>query len=119
VTTIDIVDADVTSHVHVGGLGEVQGTVKWDGTLGAIPKGLRVAIEGDGALQGSEVDAKGNFKFERVLPGEYEFRLLGSAPNIVLRNIECGGIEISPNSPLQVGDRQKVAGCEITLAEAP
>ena len=74
-TTFDVISADVTLHLRVGGLAEIQGVVKSGDTQAKVP--LMIGIESDeGAAQGSDVDAAGHFTFGRVLPGAYVFKLL-------------------------------------------
>lgn len=122
-TTFDVTSGDVTLHVHVGGLGEIQGIVKSDGTQPKIPAGVMVGIEShEGAAQGSDVDAAGHFAFGRVLPGSYEFKLLKNPAGVVLRSVTCRGTGVSPDTPLRIGDRDKVKDCEAVLgtdASAP
>lgn len=108
-TRFDVTDADVTLHLRVGGLGEIQGVAKSDDTRGKVPSGVMLGIESqEGAAQGSDVDAVGHFMFGRVLPGEYEFKLLKKPAGVVLRSVQCGGAQVTPDSPFRVGDRQKV-----------
>lgn len=122
-TTFDVTNADVTVHLHVGGLGEIQGVVKSDDALAKISAGVMVGITSqEGAAQGSNVDATGHFAFGRVLPGSYEFKLLRNPAGVVLRSVRCHGTEVSPDTPLRVGDRETVKDCEVFLdadASAP
>jgi len=112
----DVTNADVTLHLHLGGLGEIQGVVKSGDTLGKVPLGVMLGIESqEGAKQGSDVDAVGHFKIGRVLPGEYEFTLLKKPVGVVLRGVRCGGAEVAPVSRLKVGDRQEVTDCEVLV----
>jgi len=112
-TTFDVTDADMTLHLRVGGLGEIQGIVKSDETAGNVPTGVMIGIESqEGAAQGSDVDAAGHFMFGRVLPGGYKFKLLKKPVGIVLRRVRCGGAEVTADSRLRVGDMQKVTDCE-------
>jgi hypothetical protein len=118
-TTFNVTNADVTVHVRVGGLGEIQGIVKSDAK---IPAGVMVGIKSGGAAQGSNVDATGHFAFGRVLPGDYEFKLLKNPAGVVLRSVRCHGAEVTPDTPLRIGDREKVEDCEVVLgadASAP
>jgi hypothetical protein len=117
----EVTDADVTLHLPVGGLGEIQGIVKPDETPGKVPTGtgLRIGIESqEGAAQGRDVNA-GHFLFGRVLPGRYKFKLLKKPPGAVLLGVHCGGAQVTPDSPLRVGDRQKVADCEVLVGRDP
>lgn len=122
-TTFDVTNGDVTLHLHLGGLGEIQGIVKSDGTQAGIPARIMVGIKShEGAAQGSNVDATGRFAFGRVLPGSYEFKLLRNPAGVVLRSVKCHGAEVSPDTRLRVGDRQTVKDCEAFLvadASAP
>lgn len=112
----DVTDEDVTLHLRVGGLGEIQGDVKQDDTAGSVPAGVMVGIESqEGAAQGSDVDAAGHFRFGRVLPVGYEFKFLKKPAGLVLRSVRCDGAEVTPDSPLRVGDRQKVTDCEVLI----
>jgi len=112
----DVADSDVTLHVALGGLGEIQGVAKSDGTNGSVPSGVMIGIEShEGAAQARDVDATGRFVFGRVLPGEYEFKLLKQPTGVVLRSVRCRGAEVTPDSPLRVGDRQKVTDCEVLV----
>jgi len=119
-TTFEVTNADVTVHVRVGGLGEIQGIVKSDAK---IPAGVMVGIKShEGAAQGSNLDATGHFAFGRVLPGNYEFKLLKNPAGFVLRSVRCDGPEVTPDTPLRIGDREKVKDCEAVLgtdASAP
>ena len=115
-TTFEVTNGDVTLHLHVGGLGEIRGVVKSDDTQASIRAGVMVGIEShEGAAQGSDVDAAGHFTFGRVLPGSYEFKLLKNPPGVVLRSITCRGAVVTPDTPLLIGDREKVKDCEAIL----
>jgi hypothetical protein len=115
-TRFDVTDADVTLHLTLGGLGEIQGVVKSDDAQARVPTGVMIGIKSqEGAAQGSDVDAGGHFKFGRVLPGGYEFKLLKKPAGVVLRKVRCGGAEVTPDTPLRVGDRQKITGCELVV----
>ena len=115
-TTFDVTNADVTLHLRVGGLGEIQGIVKSDDAQAKIPTGVMIGIEShEGAAQGSDVDAAGHFAFGRVLPGNYEFKLLKNPAGVVLRSITCRGAGVTPDIPLRIGDREKVKDCEAIL----
>ena len=100
----------------MGGLGEIQGAVKSDDPQAKIPSGVMIGIEShEGAAQGSDVDAAGHFTFGRVLPGSYEFKLLKNPAGVVLRSITCRGAVVTPDTPLRIGDREKVKDCEVFL----
>ena len=122
-TTFDVTNADVTVHLRVGGLGEIQGIVKSDGAQAKIPAGVMVGIESsEGAAQGSDVDAAGHFAFGRVLPGSYEFKLLKNPVGVVLRSVRCQGVVVTPDTPLRIGYHEKVKDCKAVLgtdASAP
>ena len=122
-TTFDVTNGDVTLHLNVGGLGEIQGIVKSGDGSAKIPAGVMVGIKShEGAAQGSDVDAAGHFAFGRVLPGSYEFMLLKNPAGVVLRSVTCRGAGVTPDAPLRIGDRQKVKDCEAVLgtdASAP
>jgi len=122
-TTFDVTNGDVTLHLRVGGLGEIQGTVKSDDAQAKTPAGVMVGIKShEGAAQGSDVDAAGHFAFGRVLPGSYEFNLLKNPAGVVLVSITCRGAVVTPDTPLRIGDREKVKDCEAVLgadASAP
>ena len=112
----DLADEDVTLHLRVGGLGEIQGVVKQDDAPGSVPAGVMIGIESqEGAAQGSDVDAVGRFMFGRVLPCRYEFKLLKNPTGVVLRSITCRGAVVTPDTPLRIGDREKVRDCEAFL----
>jgi Carboxypeptidase regulatory-like domain len=112
----DVTNADVTLHLRVGGLGEIQGVVKSGDMQAKVPPGLMIGIEShEGAAQGSDVDAAGYFAFGRVLPGSHEFKLLKNPAGVVLRSITCRGARVTPDTPLRIGDRQKVKDCEAVL----
>jgi hypothetical protein len=116
----DVTDADVTLHLRVGGLGEIQGVVKSDETLSKVPTGLMIGIESqEGAAQGSDVDTAGRFMFGRVLPGGYRFELLKKPAGVMLRSAQCGGAPVTPDSPFRVGDRQKITDCEMLVGPDP
>lgn len=115
-TSFDVTDADVTLHLTLGGLGEIQGVVRPDGALAKIPAGVMVGIEShESGTQGLDVDATGQLMIDRVLPGEYEFKLFKNPDGVLLRSVRCGGAEVTAETPLRVGDRQKITGCEIVL----
>jgi hypothetical protein len=100
----DVSDADVTLHLPVGGLGEIQGVVKSDKTLSKVPTGLMIGIESqEGAAQGSDVDTAGRFMFGRVLPGGYRFKLLKKPAGVMLRSAQCGGARVTPGFALSSG----------------
>lgn len=57
-----VVTADVTPHLRVGGLGEIQGVIKSGDKQAKVPPGLMIGIEShECAAQGSDVDAAGDF----------------------------------------------------------
>jgi Carboxypeptidase regulatory-like domain len=113
-TSFDITGADVNVPLHLGGLGEIEGQVKWAGATGA--GGLMIAINSEeGAAQAVHIDAQGNFRFARVLPGRYKFKLLQKTPGVVLRNAVCDGKEVTGDLLLQISDRQETE-CSLTLA---
>lgn len=115
--SFDVSDSDVTFHLQLGGLGEVGGTVQWTGAPVAHSERALFAIESEeGAVQGVRADAKGHFDVSGVLPGKYRFKPFQVAPVAVPRSVRCGGKEISDDFPLQVGDREKVLDCRVTLA---
>jgi Carboxypeptidase regulatory-like domain len=114
--SFNVTDADVTLHLTVGGLGEIQGVMKWDDAPGKLPVALMIGIQShEGAAQGSDLDSAGYFTFRRVLPGFYEFKLLKNPVGVVLRSVRCGGTEVTPDTPLRVVDSQKVKDCEAVL----
>jgi hypothetical protein len=103
-------------HLTLGGLGEIQGVVKPDDAQARVPPGMMIGIESrEGAAQGSDVDAGGHFTFGRVLPGRYEFKLLRKPAGVALRRVRCSGAEGTPDTPLRVGDKQKIRGCELVV----
>ena len=115
-TTFDVTNADVTLHLRVGGLGEIQGVIKSDDAQAKVPSGLMIGIEShEGAAQGSDVDAGGHFTFGRVLQGSYEFKLLENPAGVVPRSITCRGAVVTPDTHLRIGDREKVQDCEAFL----
>jgi Carboxypeptidase regulatory-like domain len=110
-------EADVSLHVHVGGLGEMGGTVLWEGARRApFEKTLFLIESEEGAAQGVHVDELGRFHVSRVLPGKYRFKPLSAAPVVVLRSVQCEGKEVREDLPLLIGDRAKVLDCRVTLA---
>jgi hypothetical protein len=115
--SLDVSDSDVILHIHLGGLGEVGGTVQWTGSPVVSSEIALFAIESEeGAAQGVRVDARGHFDVSRVLPGKYRFKPFQVAPVAVPRSVQCGGKEISDDFPLRIGDREKVLDCRVTLA---
>jgi hypothetical protein len=87
--------------------------IRKSGPAHAFPSGEMLGIESqEVAAQGSDVDAVGHFMFGRVLAGGYEFKLTKPV-GVVLRSVRCGGEEVTPDSPLRVGDSQKVTGFEV------
>jgi hypothetical protein len=111
--SFDITDADVSVRVYVGGLGEMEGQVKWAGAAAAGR--AMIAIRSEGAAQSTPIDVQGHFAFARVLPGRYKFNLLQPVSGVVLRSAACDGKEVNDDLLLQVGDRQKVS-CALILA---
>jgi hypothetical protein len=106
----------VTVHLHLGGLGEIQGIVRPDDSQSKIPAGVMVGIKShEGAAQGKDVETAGHFAFSRVLPGSYEFELLKNPAGIVLRSVTCRGAVVNSETPLRIGDREKVKDCEAVL----
>ncbi len=90
--------------------------MKPDDAQARVPTGVMIGIESqEGAAQGIDVDTRGRFMFGRVLPGGYEFKLLKKPAGIVLRGVRCGGVEVTPDTPLRVGARQKITGCELVV----
>lgn len=115
-TTFDVSHGDVTVHVRAGGLGKISGIVKWAGMSGPDLTKLMIGIESqEGAGQGSKIGSDGSFGFSRVLPGHYEFRLLKNPGDEVIRSIRCGGATVTNELPLELGDRQNVADCILTV----
>jgi hypothetical protein len=114
---IDVADSDVTVHVRLDGLGEIAGTVNWAGAHADWSGRALFMIESEeGAIHEVRVNARGHFDVSRVLPGKYLFIPLQVAPVAVPRSVQCGGKEVRDDSPLQIGDRQKVLDCKVTLA---
>lgn len=111
----DVVDADVTLHLHVGGLGEIHGTARSEDASGRVPAGVMIGIKSGEAEQGKDVDAAGGFVLDRVLPGRYTFELLKKPEGVEIRGVRCGGVAVSADQPLQVHDREKIAGCEVVV----
>ena len=117
-TTFDVTNRpDVVLRLTLGGLAEIQGVAKTDKTRTGIPEGVILWIQSQesGAQGDSRMDAAGKFAFGRVLPGEYRFSVLKNPEGIVLRSVRCGDAAVTPQVPLRVGDRQKIAGCEVIL----
>ena len=114
-TTFEITNSDVTVHLKVGGLGAIEGVVGASDGSANIPAGVMIGIKSGGAAQGKDVDAAGHFVFGRVLPGHYQFELLKNPAGVVLRSVNCHGAKVAPDSPLPMGDREKVTDCEVVL----
>ncbi len=115
--SFDVSGSDVTVHVHLGGLGEIAGTVKWDGAPSPSSEKALFKIESEeGAAQGVRVNAQGQFDLTEVLPGKYRFKPFPVHPVAVPRSVQCRGKEVSDDSPLQIGDREKVLDCKVTIA---
>ena len=114
---IDVTDSDVTVHVRMDGLGEIAGTVNWAGAHDESSERTLFMIESEeGIINEVRVYARGHFDVSKVLPGKYLFIPLPVAPVAVLRSVQCRGKEVTDDSPLQIGDRQKVLDCNVTLA---
>jgi hypothetical protein len=114
-TQFDVVDQDVTLHVHVGGLGEIHGVVKPDEKTASLPAGMMLGLTSSEAAQGADVDAAARFSFSRVLPGGYEFKFLKNPTDLVIRGVRCSGAEVTKDAPLKVGDSERVTDCEVTV----
>ena len=113
---IDVTDSDVTVHVRIAGLGEIAGTAKWDGApVESSGKALFLLESEEGTIREVSVNAQGHFDVSKVLPGKYLFIPVQPAPVAVPRSVQCGGKEVRDDSPLQIGDRQKVLDCKVTL----
>lgn len=115
VASFNVSDNDVTVQVRVGGLGEIQGRVMADG-LEPLPAGAVVGINSAVASKGSAVAGDGHFALERVLPGDYTFRLV-NARGFTIRRVQCGGLEVTAEKPLRVGDKQKVEDCDVVAGK--
>jgi hypothetical protein len=91
--------------------------VNWVGApIASSEKAVFMIESEEGALQDIHVNARGLFDFSKVLPGNYLFIPLQVAPAATLQRVQCGGKEVSDDSPLQIGDRQRVLDCKVTLA---
>ena len=73
-----------------------------------------VGIKSGGAAQGSNVGCDRALRVDRVLPGNYEFKLLKNAASVVLRSVRCH-VVVTPDTRLRIGDREKVEDCEVVL----
>ncbi|MGB8029727.1 MAG: carboxypeptidase regulatory-like domain-containing protein [Terracidiphilus sp.] len=114
---IDVTHSDLTVHVRLDGLGEIAGTANWDGApVESSGRALFMIESEEGAIQEVRVNAHGHFDVSKVLPGKYLFIPLQVAPIAVPRSVQCRGKEVSDDSPLQIGDRQKALDCHVTLA---
>ena len=114
---IDVTDSDVTVRVRMDGLGEIAGTANWTGAHDESSGRTLFMIESEeGAIHEVRANARGHFDVSKVLPGKYLFIPLQVAPVAVPRSVQCRGKEVSDDSPLQIGDRQKVLDCKVTLA---
>ena len=114
---IDVTDSDVTVHVRLDGLGEIAGTVNWaDAHVEWSGRALFMIESEEGAIHEVRANARGHFDVSKVLPGKYLFIPLQVAPVAVPRSVQCREKEVSDDSPLQIGDRQKVLDCKVTLA---
>jgi Carboxypeptidase regulatory-like domain len=116
--TFDVVDSDVNLDVHVGGLGEIRGSVKSGDSPGTLPAGLMVEIDSESGSQAKHPDAAGQLYFDRVLPGQYNFKLLEQPAGMVIRGVQCGGVAVSADARLQVGEREKVGDCEVVVGQS-
>jgi 5-hydroxyisourate hydrolase-like protein (transthyretin family) len=115
--SFDVSGADATLHVHLGGLGEIAGTVKWAGApVLSTERALFEITSEEGATQTVRVNAQGHFDVSDVLPGRYRFKPFQVDPVAIPQSIQCGRKEINDDSPLQVGDREMVLDCKVTLA---
>ena len=112
----NVVDADVTVDLAVGGLGSIAGTVTEPGCAGPIGIHPTIGITSAGAAQGSAVAADHSFRFDRVLPGRYTFRLWNAPSDLKIESARCGAGEIGLSTPLLVGAAQTVTECRISLA---
>jgi hypothetical protein len=114
----DVSDSDVTIHMQLGGLGEIVGTVQWVGAPAVSSGRALFMIESEeGAAQGVRVDDQGHFDISGVLPGKYRFKAFRIEPVAIPRSVQCAGKVVGNDSPLQVGDREKISDCKVMLAE--
>jgi hypothetical protein len=113
--TFDLTDHDVTLHVAVAGLAEIQGVAKSDDPHDPHPMGVMIGIDSNVAAQGSNVDEAGHFQFQRILPGEYKFKLIKAPDGVALHGVRCRGAEVSSGSPLVIAGEQKITDCEVLL----
>ena len=117
-TLFDVIDTDVVLRVMVGGLGQISGVATFE-KAAAIPLGLKIKITSEGAAQAIELDTEGRFSFNRVLPGRYVFSLIPGRDGAMLTGARCGGLSVTADAPLIVGDRETVTGCELNIGIDP
>ena len=111
-----VVDADVKVTVAVGGLSAIKGVVTEDAGADRLVANLVVGITStEGAAQGNQVLPDRSFRFDRVLPGHYTFRLLTKADGLEVNSIRCRGAEVNPGSPLLVEGEQRITDCILNL----
>ena len=114
----NVVDADVTVDVAVGGLGKVAGVVTEEaGTARPIVDVMIGITSQEGAAQGKKITADRSFQFDGVLPGRYSFRLLQPLDHLKLGSVRCMGVEVNLAAPLLVGAEQRITGCTVSLIQ--
>jgi hypothetical protein len=116
-TDFDVSNKDVTLHVTVGGMGTVQGVVRYEEQGQAIPAGTMIgirALEGHGGGR-KDIDLDGKFLFSRIPEGRYIFTLDHLPTETVWQSVKCNGIDVNSTNPLRVGAGDTVTGCELIL----
>jgi hypothetical protein len=116
-TDFDVSNEDLTLHVAVGGMGTVQGVVRYAEEGATIPAGTKIgirALEGHGGGR-KDIDLDGEFIFSRIPEGRYIFTLDHLPMGTLWQSVRCNGIDINLMSPLRVGTGQAITGCQLIL----
>jgi hypothetical protein len=118
-TGFDVTNSDVTMRVKVGRMSSVQGTVRWatgNGNMRQVIVGLATAEDraAHRATNGS-VGVDGSFGFYGLKPGTYTLQLNPAPAGMALQSVHCNGAAITSDTPIVLGDKQDVTGCEVVL----
>ena len=113
---IEVINSDVTVHARMDGLGEIAGTVRWEGSSLKSGESSFTLESMEGTTRTVRVSPDGHFDIRKVIPGQYFFVPIADDSTVVPQRVRCGRIDIDVGSPLRIGDRQRILDCSVTLA---